>query len=94
VIDERSVRRFAWVAKGKHWINLIDGQWVPDSRRPEQPPHYGDWTYSAIVERARELLVDTPDPFARLLADVYDGGRVATLAMSIVDSAINRARRS
>jgi very-short-patch-repair endonuclease len=93
-IHERSVRRFAWVAKGKHWIDLVDGQWVPDRGRPERDPHYGDWTYSAILRRARELLVNTADPFEPLLAEVYDGDRIPKLPMSIVGSAINRARRS
>lgn len=91
---ERSVRRFAWTAKGKHWIDLVDGEWVPDTGVPERDDRYGDWTFNSIIERARQLLASDPEPFEKLLAEVYDGARVPKLPMSLVGSAINRAKRS
>ncbi len=91
---ERSVRRFAWTAKGKHWIDLVDGEWVSDTGVAERDERYGHWTFKAIVERARRLLVSDPDPFEQLLAEVYAGARVPKLPMSLVGSAINRAKRT
>ena len=89
---ERSVRRFAWVAKGKHWIDLVADQWIGDAGLPERDEHYGDWTYAAIVARAAELMVDHDDPYERLLAEVYSGTRVPKLPRSLVGSAIRRAK--
>jgi hypothetical protein len=90
---ERTVRRFAWVAKGKRWIDLVDDRWVADAGQPERDSRYGDWTYAGIVDRAREMLATIDDPFEQLLGEVYDGARVPRLPMSLVGSAINRAKR-
>ncbi|UGS36768.1 AAA domain-containing protein [Capillimicrobium parvum] len=51
---ERTVRRFAWVAKGKRWIDLVDDRWIADAGQPGRDNRYGDWTYAGIVDRARE----------------------------------------
>ena len=89
----RSVNRFAWSANGKGWLDLVDQVWVPAAGKPMLDPHYGSWTYTAIVGRARQLLKHDPDPFEPLLAEVYSGPRVPKLAMTLVGSAINRAKR-
>jgi hypothetical protein len=46
----------------------------------------------AIVDRARQLAIQDSDPFGSLLAEVYMGARTPKLAMSLVGTAINRAK--
>ena len=90
---QRTLKRFAWTGKALRYLELDGDVWRPGSVTPHPDPRYGDWTFRAIVERADELLDYDDDPFETLLAEVYSGTRTPRLAMSLVGSAINQARR-
>ena len=90
--ERRTVVRFAWTAKGKKWLHLEDEVWRPGVGPGEVDEAWGTWTMSAIVDRARQLAAGNADPFGPLLAEVYTGSRTPKLAMSLVGTAINRAR--
>ena len=89
---ERTFNRFAWSAKGHRYIELDGHAWVPGSHTPSPDARYGQWTFRAIVDRARQLLVSDDDPFDDLIDEVYGGTRIPKLVMSLVGSAINQAR--
>jgi len=91
---QRTLRRFAWSAKGHRYIDLDGRTWIAGTNPPADDPRYGRWTFSAIVDRARDLLPADDDPFDGLLAEVYSGTRVPRLVMSIIGSAINEARKT
>jgi hypothetical protein len=90
--ERRTVVRFAWTAKGKKWLDLEDEVWRPGVGPAEVDEAWGIWTMSTIVDRARQLGVQDSDPFGPLLAEVYTGSRTPKLAMSLVGTAINRAK--
>ena len=92
-LNARTLYRFAWTAKGMGYLDLQDETWTATGKAPAEDDRYGDWTFNRIVERAEQLLHTDPDPFNCLLAEVYSGPRVPKLAMSLVGSAINQARR-
>ena len=92
--ERRTVVRFAWTAKGKKWLELEDEVWRPGTGRAKADEAWGTWTMGAIVDRARQLAIQDPDPFESLLAEVYTGSRRPKLAMSLVGTAINRARKT
>ncbi len=92
--ERRTVVRFAWTAKGKKWLQLEDEMWRPGAGPGEVDEAWGTWTMSAIVDRARQLTVQDADPFGPLLSEVYTGSRTPKLAMSLIGTAINRAKRT
>jgi very-short-patch-repair endonuclease len=92
--ERRTVVRFAWTAKGKKWLQLEDEVWRPGVGPGEIDEAWGIWTMSAIVDRARQLAAQHPDPFGPLLAEVYTGSRTPKLAMSLIGTAVNRAKRT
>jgi very-short-patch-repair endonuclease len=92
--ERRTVVRFAWTAKGKKWLRLEDEVWRPGVGPGEVDEAWGIWTMTAIVDRARQLAVQGSDPFGPLLVEVYTGSRAPKLAMSLVATAINRAKKA
>lgn len=89
----RTIKRFAWTAKGMHNLDLDGQTWVPGDRAPQPDARYGEWTFRKMVNRAAEMLRHDDDPFEDLLAEVYGGTRIPKLVMSLVGSAINQAKR-
>jgi hypothetical protein len=89
----RTLKRFAWTAKGKRYLNLDGDTWLPGSEPPRPDARYGEWTFRQIIQRAGELLRHDDDPFETLLAEVYGGTRAPKLAMSLVGTAINQAKQ-
>lgn len=98
--EHELVRRFAWSAKGRRFIELDEenGLWLPGTQQPAEIEQLGAWTIDRIYHRAEELLradLDE-DPFEQLVREVYrsDGARIPRLVMSLVGRIINRARRN
>jgi hypothetical protein len=92
------VRRFAWSAKGRRFLELDEenGLWLPGQQPPEPIEQLDGWTITRIRDRARQLVRSHPevDAFETLLPDVYAGdGRVPRLVMSLVGRIVNQVRR-
>jgi hypothetical protein len=97
--EHKLVRRFAWSAKGRRFIELDEENelWWPGAQPPSEIEQLGEWTIDRVYERATSLLRADPnhDPFEQLVLEVYrsDGGRVPRLVMSLIGRIVNRARR-
>ena len=65
---ERPLKRFAWSAKAHRYLNLVDDNWQPGTIIATLEARYGDWTFTAIVQRAAHLLLSDEDPFDQLAA--------------------------
>ena len=56
--------KFAWSAKGHGFVELDGGRWIPGDASPHPITGFGDWTFSAAVERAATLLRGMPEKHA------------------------------
>jgi DGQHR domain-containing protein len=92
---ERVINKFAWSAKGRRLISEVGGAWVRGPASLERDQRWGDWTITALVLRAQQLLETDEDVFDELVAEVQSRrpGRVPRLIMSVVGTAVNQARR-
>ena len=88
--------KFAWSAKGHGFVELDGGRWIPGDASPHPITGFGDWTFSAAVERAATLLRGMPEKhaFESLVGEIYEtSGRRPRLAATVAGKAIWQAQR-
>lgn len=91
----RLLDKLAWSARGLGQLELDEerGVWVPGTVAPADDARFGDWTYDALVARAREMLGEDPDPSERLLELVGGNGKPPRIVAGVVATALADARR-
>jgi len=93
------IRRFAWSAKGRRFLDLDEDNnvWLPGQQPATPIEQLSGWTIATMRHRAHELIELDPetDPFETLLDEVYraDGAHVPRLVTRLVRRVVNEARR-
>lgn len=93
------LKKFAWSAKGHGFLERSDSEdgWVPGSQEAHEIAPFGDWTFSSVLARVRDLLgahFDEQDIFETVVHEVYTNprGRAPSIAMTVVGKGIHMAR--
>src|SRR5262249_4905260 len=74
------VIKFAWSAKGRHFVEFDGTTWMPGDTEPQAIENFGEWTFKTAVDRAKKLLPTKPETqvYQQLLHEIYPtpSGRV------------------
>jgi hypothetical protein len=87
--------KFAWSAKGHHFVEFDGTTWMSGDTEPHEIANFGDWTFNAVFERAKELLPTKPEKevYEQLLHEIYPtpSGRVPRIVTTTAGKAIWQA---
>ena len=90
--------KFAWSAKGHKFVAFDGTTWTSGDAEPHEIDNFGDWTFNAVIGRAKELLPGRPEKqvYERLLGEIYStpSGRVPRIVTTVAGKAIWQAQHS